>query len=129
MSVTEARDRDLIEEGSDETLKAFSYSEMKLYKHAIEYKCRVGELIATIKLIKSTDLKVEDVDVDPHKRVAAALVKGHFSSHNMQESDLDCYRSRAADSVLPEWERSQYHPVQVQRRCPSGCLISDILRY
>jgi hypothetical protein len=33
---------------------------MKLYKHAIAYKWTAEELIATIKLIKSTDFKVED---------------------------------------------------------------------
>ena len=100
MSVTEAREQGLIEEASDETLKAFSYSEMKLYKHAIEYKWTVGELISTIQLIKSTDFKVEDVNVDLHKRVAAAIAKGHFTSHNMRESDLD------GDQDLTFWIRS-----------------------
>ena len=37
----------------------------------------------TIKLIKSTDFKVEDVNVDLHKRVAAATAQGHFPSYNM----------------------------------------------
>jgi hypothetical protein len=41
---------------------------MKLYKHAISYKWTVDELISTIKLIKSTDFKVEDVNIDLHKR-------------------------------------------------------------
>ena len=40
-------------------------------------------MIATIKLIKSTDFKVEDVNVDLHKRVAAATAQGHFPSYNM----------------------------------------------
>ena len=80
MSVSEARDRGLIPEASDETLQAFSYSEMKLYKHAISYKWTVDELIATIKLIKSTDFKVEDVNVDLHKRVAAAIAKVQTAS-------------------------------------------------
>ncbi len=43
----------------------------------------------TIKLIKSTDFKVEDVNVDLHKRVAAAIAQGHFTRHNMRESDRD----------------------------------------
>jgi hypothetical protein len=47
----------------------------------------VDELISTIKLIKSTDFKVEDVNIDLHKRVAAAIAKGHFTSHNMRESE------------------------------------------
>ena len=80
MSVSEARDQGLIPEASDETLQAFSYSEMKLYKHAISYKWTVDELIATIKLIKSTDFKVEDVNVDLHKRVAAAIAKVQTAS-------------------------------------------------
>jgi hypothetical protein len=64
---------------------------MKLYKHATHYKWTVDELIATtgINLIKSTDFKVEDINVDLHKRVAAAIAQGHFTSHNMRESDQD----------------------------------------
>ena len=100
MSGTDARDRGLIPEASDETLQAFSYSEMKLYKHAITYKWTVDELISTIKLIKSTDFKVEDVNIDLHKRVAAAIAKGHFTSHNMRESELD------GDQDLTFWIRS-----------------------
>jgi hypothetical protein len=48
---------------------------MKLYTdmHAIAYKWTVDELISTIKLIKSTDFKVEDVNIDLHKRVAYQL--------------------------------------------------------
>ena len=56
---------------------------MKLYKHAIAYKWTAEEFIAAIKLIKSTDFKVEDVNVDLHKRVAAAIAQGHFTSYNM----------------------------------------------
>ena len=73
---------------------------MKLYKHATKYKWTVDELVATINLIKSTDFKVEDVNVDLHKRVAAAIAKGHFTSHNMRESDLD------GDQDLTLWIRS-----------------------
>ncbi len=100
--VTEARERGLIPEASDETLQAFSFSEMKLYKHATKYRWTQDELIATINLIKSTDLKVEDVNVDLHKRVAAAIANGHFTpaSHNMRESDLD------GDQDLTLWLRS-----------------------
>ncbi len=47
------------------------------------------ELIATINLIKSTDFRVEDVNVNQQKRVAAAIAKGHSTSHNMRESNLD----------------------------------------
>ena len=57
-------------------------------------------MIATINLIKSTDFKVEDVNVDLHKRVAAAIANGHFTSHNMRESDLD------GDQDLTLWLRS-----------------------
>ncbi len=84
MPVTVARDRGVIPEASNEALQAFSFSEMKLYKYAIAYKWTAEELIATIKLIKSTDIKVEDVNVDLHKRVAAAIAQGHFTSYNMQ---------------------------------------------
>jgi hypothetical protein len=38
MSIAEATARGCLPEASDETLQAFSYSEMKLYKHAIAYK-------------------------------------------------------------------------------------------
>ena len=37
--VTVARERGVIPEASNETLEAFSFSEIKLYKHAIAYKC------------------------------------------------------------------------------------------
>jgi hypothetical protein len=47
----------------------------------------MDELIPTINLIKSTDFKVEDVNLNLHKRVAAAIIKGHSTSHNMRESD------------------------------------------
>ncbi len=53
------------------------------------YKGTVEELIDTIKLIKSTDFKVEDVNTDLHKRVQAAVAKGHFTRRNMRESSLD----------------------------------------
>jgi hypothetical protein len=79
----------VIPEPSNEALQAFSFSEMKLYKHAIMYKWTTEELITTIMLIKSTDFKVEDVSVYLHKRVAAAAAQGHFTSHNMRDSDLD----------------------------------------
>jgi hypothetical protein len=98
--VAEARERGLIPEASDETLRAFSFSEMKLYKHATKYRWTQDELIATINLIKSTDFKVEDVNVDLHKRVAAAIANGHFTTHNMRESDLD------GDQDLTLWLRS-----------------------
>ena len=49
----------------------------------------MDELIAIIKLIKSTDFKVEDVNGDLHKRVAASIAMGQFTSHNMRESELD----------------------------------------
>jgi hypothetical protein len=39
------------------------------------------ELIATINLIKSTDFKVEDVNVNLHMRVAAAIGAFHESQH------------------------------------------------
>jgi hypothetical protein len=97
--VAEARERGLIPEASDETLQAFSFSEMKLYQHATKYRWTQDELIATINLIKSTDFKVEDVNVDLHKRVAAAIANGHFTSHNMRESDLD------GDQDLTLWLR------------------------
>ena len=100
MPVTEARERRLIPEASEDTLRAFSSTEMKLYKHATHYKWTVDELIATINLIKSTDFKVQDVNVDLHKRVAAAIAQGHFTSHNMRESDLD------GDHDLTFWIRS-----------------------
>ncbi len=54
-------------------------SEMKLYKHAMAHKWTVDELIFTIKLIKSTDFKVEDVNVDLHKRVEAAPKQRRFA--------------------------------------------------
>jgi hypothetical protein len=98
--VTVARECGVIPEASHEALQAFSFSEMKLYKHAIAYKWTAEELIATIKLIKSTDFKVEDVNVDLHKRVAAAIAQGHFTSHNMRESDRD------GDQDLTFWLRS-----------------------
>ncbi len=76
--------------------QAFSSSEMKLYKHSTAYKWTADELIAAINLIKSADFKVEDVNVDLHKRVAAAntrYCKGtfHESQHAWKRSG---WRSR-----------------------------------
>jgi hypothetical protein len=51
MPVAEARAQSLIPEAFEETLQAFSCSEMKLYQHATAYKWTVDELIATIYLI------------------------------------------------------------------------------
>ncbi len=64
--VTVATERGVIPEALNETLQAFSFSEMKLYKHAIAYKWTADELTATIKLIKSTDFKFED-EVSPQR--------------------------------------------------------------
>jgi hypothetical protein len=58
------------------------------------------ELFATINLIKSTDFKVEDVNINLHKCVAATIAKGHSTSHNMCESDMD------GDQDLTLWLRS-----------------------
>ena len=57
-------------------MKLFSPSEMKLYKHATDHKWTVNELVKTIQLIKSADFKVEDVNVDIHRRIAAAIAQG-----------------------------------------------------
>jgi hypothetical protein len=62
---------------------------MKLYSHATDHTWTVDELVKTILLIKSAEFKVEDVNVDLHKRVPAAISQGKFNSHNMRESDLD----------------------------------------
>ena len=47
-------------------------------------RCHTRSFKFTIKLIKSTNFKVEDVNVDLHKRVAAAIAQGHFTSYNMR---------------------------------------------
>ncbi len=62
---------------------------MKLYRHATDHKWTVDELVKTIQLIKSADFKVEDVNVDLHKRISAAIAQSKFNSHTMRESDLD----------------------------------------
>ncbi len=69
-----AREKGVIPEADEDTLQAFSLSEMKLYRHATDHKkWTVEELVSTIKPIKLADFKVEDVNVDLHKRVAAAI--------------------------------------------------------
>jgi hypothetical protein len=55
-----AREKGVIPEADEDTLLAFSPSEMNLYKHATYHKWTVEELVSTIKLIKSADFKVED---------------------------------------------------------------------
>jgi hypothetical protein len=89
MTAAAAREKGVIPEADEETLLVFSPSEMKLYRHATDHKWTVDELVKTIQLIKSADFKVEDVNVDLHKRVAAAISQCKFNSHNMRESDLD----------------------------------------
>ncbi len=75
----------MIQEADEDILQAFSPSKMKLYRHATDHKWTVEELVSTIKLIKSADFKIEDVNVDLHNRVAAAISQGRFTSHNMRE--------------------------------------------
>ena len=75
MTAAAAREKGVIPEVDEETLRAFSPSEMKLYRHATDYKWTVDELVKTIQLIKSADFKVEDVNVDLHKRVSAAIAQ------------------------------------------------------
>ncbi len=77
----------MIPEADKDTLRAFSPSEMKLYRHATDHKWTVEELVSTIKLIKSADFKADDVNVDLHKRVAAAISQGKFTSNNMRERE------------------------------------------
>jgi hypothetical protein len=87
VSSTQATELGLIPDASNETLRAFSYSEMKLCKYAMTYKWTVEEFIDTIKLIKSTDFKVEDVNTDLHKSVQAAMAKGYLhKSHHAGRS-------------------------------------------
>ncbi len=101
MTAAVAREKGVIPEADEETLLAFSPSEMKLYRHATEHKWTVDELVETIQLIKSADVfKVEDINVNLHKGVAAAILQGKFASHNMTESDLD------GDQDLTFWLRS-----------------------
>ena len=88
MTAAAARENGVIPEADAETLRAFSLSEMKLYKHATDHKWTVDELVKTIQLIKSADFKVEDVNVDLHKRVAAAIAQGKFNSHNHSCIDI-----------------------------------------
>ncbi len=59
-------------------------------------------MVKTIQLIKLADFKVEDVNVDLHKQVSAAISLGTFNSHNrdMRESDLD------GDQDLTFWLRT-----------------------
>jgi hypothetical protein len=67
--VAEAREKGLIPKADTALLQAFSASEMKLYKHATKYKWTTDELADTIKLIKSADFKVEDINAcDLHRR-------------------------------------------------------------
>ncbi len=73
---------------------------MRLYRHATDHKWTVDELISSIKLIKSADFKVDDVNIDIHKRIAAAIAQGKFTRHNMRESDL------VGDQDLTFWLRS-----------------------
>ncbi len=98
--MSDAWENGLIPKPDTAILEAFSVSEMKLYKHATKYRWTIDELVDTIKLIKSADFKVDDINVDLHKRVAAAVAKGHFTSHNMRESELD------GDQDLLFWLRS-----------------------
>jgi hypothetical protein len=73
--VTVARERGVIPEASNETLEAFSFSEMKLYKHAIAYKWTAEELTATIKLIKSrSKTRLPHRDGTPRDRCKAEYV-------------------------------------------------------
>ncbi len=64
-----AREKGVIPEADENSLRAFSPSEMKLYRHATDHKWTVEELVSTIRLTKSADFKVDDVNVDLHKRV------------------------------------------------------------
>ncbi len=52
MTAAAARENGVIPEADAETLRAFSPSEMKLYKHATDHKWTVDELVKTIHLIK-----------------------------------------------------------------------------
>jgi hypothetical protein len=54
-----ARDKCVILEADEDTLLAFSPSEMKLYRHATTHKWTVEEQVSTIKPIKSADFKVD----------------------------------------------------------------------
>ena len=55
MTASAAREKGVIPEADEETLLAFSPSEMKLYRHAMDHKWTVDELVQTIQLIKSAD--------------------------------------------------------------------------
>jgi hypothetical protein len=73
-----AREKGVIPEADEETLRAFSPSEMKLYRHATDHKWTVDELVKTIQLIKSADFKVEDVSVDLHKASCSSYFAGQI---------------------------------------------------
>jgi hypothetical protein len=77
---------------------------MKLYKHATTHKWTADELISTIKLIKSVDFRVDDINVDLHKRVSAAIVQGYFST------GLFYYVSDSVESLLlvSSWQAGWY---------------------
>ena len=78
--VAEAREKSLIPKAVTAILqaRAFSASEMKLYKHTDRYKWTTEESADTIKLTKSADFKIlEDINADLHNRVAPAVALGH----------------------------------------------------
>jgi hypothetical protein len=67
----------------------FSSSELKLYKHATEFKWTIDELKKTIELIKSPEFKPEEVDSDMHQRMSKALRDGYLKSFDMRKSSRD----------------------------------------
>ena len=64
--MSDAREKGLIPKADTAILEAFSASEMKLYKHATKYEWTIDELVDTIKLIKSADFNVDDINVHLH---------------------------------------------------------------
>ncbi len=56
----------------------------------------------TIKLIKSADFKVEDINVDLHKRIAAA--QGHITSRHSMDTTREVIDFRDTSEVCSEMQ-------------------------
>ena len=106
---------------------------MKLYKHAIAYKWTAEALTATIKLIKSTDFKVEDVNlvekridmVDTTSSVFLGMTVGCARCHDHKFDPIpqkDYYRLQAifqpavSDRVFLDYNPSRQYDLAENSR-------------
>ena len=107
MSHAQALEGGFVPSMSEDEQNRFTPSELKLYKHALEYKWTVEELKKVITMLHDPEFDSKEVDPDLHRRMGKAVEDGRIKCFNMREGAADGVQdlnfwTRMVDDVVRE---------------------------